>query len=124
MDSRGTEIIVRDFQFTPYEESKPEIFVWVEENGKTVKGFVQGVPPDKVEGYEVHVWALIDGDAAYIQPFVGSTHKIKANDLSFDTWTRSWDAVRADLIEKTTKKVIASSREYRKGDLKPKRGQN
>lgn len=115
-----TEVVLGGFGFTPLAQFKstpvirmwgePSITVWVEADDRTVRGYVEGLTPDKVEDYEVRIYAITD--RAYIQPYIGSTHRINPRTMHFKTWTRLWYKLRADLIRKSTGEVIA--RDYYK----------
>ena len=124
LNGKGAEVTITDFRFTPADQlratapkaAKPAIRVWVEA-GNQVRGVVSGIPRTDVANYGVKVYALTD--TWYIQPYRGSIHRIAA-DLTFKTWTRAWDKLRADLVERATGKVVATAT-HRPGDPKPTR---
>ena len=131
LNGKRAEVIVRAFDFIPLASTvksaatsgRPGIYVWVEEDGSAVRGFVTGIPPKDVGKFGVKIWAVITGDRDYIQPYEGDIHRI-SRDMTFRTWTRKWHKLRADLVERRkTVKVVASAT-YKPGDPKPKRPGN
>jgi len=91
-------------------QRKPAVFVWVEDEDK-VHGFVTGLPRSAVKHHGIKIYAITD--TAYRQPFVGDVHSISWWTLTFETWTRPWRSLRADLVDRRTNKVIASATHYR-----------
>ena len=99
------------------DRTTPTISVWVEKGGRRVCGFVTGISPKDIKYYGVKVWAKTD--VWYIQPYRGNIHSISSN-LTFRTWTRTWYRLRADLIARTSGKILATAT-YRPGQARPER---
>jgi len=114
---QGAEVVIHEFKFIPSEPAAArQIRAWVDAADK-VHGFVTGIAPADAGKYGVRVYAYTD--RWYIQPYVGSIHRVTQG-LTFATWTRKWDRLRADLVERKTDKVVATWT-YRRGDSKPAR---
>ncbi|MFH1264942.1 MAG: hypothetical protein ABIK89_04400 [Planctomycetota bacterium] len=128
LGGEGAEVVVKAFEFIPWsgEEQpvaespkveKPAVYVWVE-TGDRVHGYVTGIPREDCGRYAIKISARTD--QLYRQPYVDSLHAISPRDLSFATWTRAWQEIVAELVERNTEKVIATGT-YKPGDPKPAR---
>ena len=95
----------------------PSIAVWVE-GGRTVHGLVSGLAARDIDKFGVRVYASMEG-IWYIQPYLGDVHGIR-QDMTFRTWTRAFEALKAELVERATDKVAARAT-FRPGDPKPAR---
>ena len=101
----------------PVPPNTPSIAVWVE-GGRTVHGLVSGLAARDIDKFGVRVYASMEG-IWYIQPYLGDVHGIR-QDMTFRTWTRAFEALKAELVERATDKVAARAT-FRPGDPKPAR---